>query len=946
MLNRSRVRLVVLDTSDSARLATDPFRSLAPALVRAQVPAVVAMQSTLPDDAARAFAKNFYQALAEGFPLDTCMTEGRKAVMSAAGLGRADWGIPVVYTRAPDGVLFDLPAPLTQTLPGTIVARPADNGAVAAVGIHALAGALLSAPPPTVVQLGAAPSPPRRRRDFRDREAEQRDLLAELRPGGGAWLYGPPGCGLSTLLTQIAANTPPGALPHGVVCVDGADEPPHLDDVLQRLFARFYSASTTMRVDPGAAQTYLGRLQALVVLDRLPLSYDELTRLVETTLPNSAALVAADGEGPGTLLDLSLGSLPRADAVALCASITRLDGARSEIAAALDRVCAALGDLPLPLLLVARVLRQQTVPIGQIAAVLEDRIAQGNNHSALALAARLSIEGLNEQERAVLAAVVVGKPHAHIETLAGSSGLPAPALRTMLQRLIGLGLVQGNEDRYEVATPSLRRTLEELLPPERERSRAAAFLAGAAGLRAGDLAWIERERGNLMQAIETLLAEGRAAEAGALAKSVQPAMVLHGLWGSWGDVIDGATAAARQSGDGALRAWALHERGTRAGLLGDRASAADALNQALELRRRMGDQAGAAATRRNMTYLELFPPVPPTTSGEGWPLRPALLAAGAGIIALLAILWIAGSLFFGDQAPVAVANARPNSGDAPLAVTFDAGGSSTADGAPLLFIWDFGDGTTAETTSPITTHTYDRPGTYQATLRVRDGDGRTSTEPALLQIDVGSIVVTPTDTPTSQPPTLTPEPALPTDTPTSTPTDTPTSTPTDTPTPTSTPTETPTPTETLTPSPPDLVVVSLEATGPATRRGRAFVEVPVRVVIANQGGTAAEPFKVSVRYTDVAGASFTVAFTVEGQADPWYPYTNEPLAGADTIAFEGVLTFLSSSLNSQVLVSALADSCDGEELTPVGCRVAESDEQNNESKPVTIDLRPSPPPIN
>ena len=38
------------------------------------------------------------------------MTEGRKAVMNATGLGRADWGIPVVYTRAHDGRLFELPA--------------------------------------------------------------------------------------------------------------------------------------------------------------------------------------------------------------------------------------------------------------------------------------------------------------------------------------------------------------------------------------------------------------------------------------------------------------------------------------------------------------------------------------------------------------------------------------------------------------------------------------------------------------------------------------------------------------------------------------------------------------------------------------------------------------------------------------------------------------------
>jgi hypothetical protein len=113
LLNRG-VRLVVLDACQSGTLQTEPFRSLAPALIRAQIPAVIAMQFKVLDEAAQAFAGEFYRALVEGFPIDACVTEGRKAVMGAVGLGRADWGIPVVYTRAADGKLFDLPAAPTS----------------------------------------------------------------------------------------------------------------------------------------------------------------------------------------------------------------------------------------------------------------------------------------------------------------------------------------------------------------------------------------------------------------------------------------------------------------------------------------------------------------------------------------------------------------------------------------------------------------------------------------------------------------------------------------------------------------------------------------------------------------------------------------------------------------------------------------------------------------
>jgi hypothetical protein len=99
LLEGSGVRLVVLDACEGARLATDPLRSLAVVLIRSQVPAVVAMQFLVPEETTRAFAGEFYRALAEGFPIDACVTEGRKAIINSAGLRRPDWGIPVVYTR-------------------------------------------------------------------------------------------------------------------------------------------------------------------------------------------------------------------------------------------------------------------------------------------------------------------------------------------------------------------------------------------------------------------------------------------------------------------------------------------------------------------------------------------------------------------------------------------------------------------------------------------------------------------------------------------------------------------------------------------------------------------------------------------------------------------------------------------------------------------------------
>jgi hypothetical protein len=129
MLKRCGLRLVVLNACQSAALRIDPLRSIAPALVRAEVPAVIAMQLSVSDAGARAFASEFYQALVEGHPIDACVTEGRRAVMAVTGLRQPDWGIPVVYTRAPDGRLFAPPAPPVSAVPGD--RRPIGEGLLA-----------------------------------------------------------------------------------------------------------------------------------------------------------------------------------------------------------------------------------------------------------------------------------------------------------------------------------------------------------------------------------------------------------------------------------------------------------------------------------------------------------------------------------------------------------------------------------------------------------------------------------------------------------------------------------------------------------------------------------------------------------------------------------------------------------------------------------------------
>jgi hypothetical protein len=129
MQDEKTLRLAVLNACEGARSAIDdPFAGAAQSLVQRGIPAVIAMQFEITDEASITLAHEFYNALADGYPVDAALTEARKAIL---GLGNdVEWGTPVLYMRAPDGQIFDLAqVPPSETVPlktpQVEIARPA-----------------------------------------------------------------------------------------------------------------------------------------------------------------------------------------------------------------------------------------------------------------------------------------------------------------------------------------------------------------------------------------------------------------------------------------------------------------------------------------------------------------------------------------------------------------------------------------------------------------------------------------------------------------------------------------------------------------------------------------------------------------------------------------------------------------------------------------------------
>jgi hypothetical protein len=101
------VRLAVLGACEAGRRdQVNAWTGVVPALTRAGIPAVVGMQYTIRDKNAIAFSRRFYRALAAGQPVDAAVADGRLAIFNRSGNDERDWGVPVLYLRADEGVLF------------------------------------------------------------------------------------------------------------------------------------------------------------------------------------------------------------------------------------------------------------------------------------------------------------------------------------------------------------------------------------------------------------------------------------------------------------------------------------------------------------------------------------------------------------------------------------------------------------------------------------------------------------------------------------------------------------------------------------------------------------------------------------------------------------------------------------------------------------------------
>ncbi len=217
---------------------------------------------------------------------------------------------------------------------------------------------------------------------------------------------------------------------------------------------------------------------------------------------------------------------------------------------------------------------------------------------------------LTEDERSlvgVLAAIYDARlGRKHLLRIAGVAA-SSPALDTLIRH----ELVRAHSPRYSLApafAPSVLGSIDAAAWSETCITYFDAWLRAPATTWRDSLAEAEA----IMSLAEDAAASGRWRAVLLLTRGIEPALIAGKQWGAWQRVLDLRLQGARALGDLTVEGWTLHQLGTRALCLGNPTEAQRLLNQAMTIRRGLGDGLGSEATQHNLALIQM-PPDGPTT---------------------------------------------------------------------------------------------------------------------------------------------------------------------------------------------------------------------------------------------------------------------------------------------------------------------------------------------
>lgn len=455
------LRLLVLNSCETADAsAVDPLLGVAQAALVAEVPAVVAMQGAIRDEAAAAFARGFYLALAESYPLETCVTEGRKAIIAQNhGLAPADWAVPVLFSNAPNGLLWESdPSSAVWSHP------PFTPLPVASVGERGTPAAEARSPVGVLHNLPEL-GPVR----FVNRSEEVARVLQALAPESETpvvVLTGFRGSGRSALAQEVARRCvelsrerpeDPRAF-RGIIWASaqkalltpqGTSQPPtstlwSLDDLVLTVATALKKPSLSQ----ARPEERLTLLEDLLLEARYLLVLDDVDELQDLRcleflkkLGGASRAVVTSCSSIEIGLEVPLGSLSPEAALELVREDARVSGVRAIEEARpkdLEELVRQADGLPLVLHWAVGQLKDSGQPLSWVI----ERLARAGRQSLAEFCLHSSVERLTAPQRALLLAFALFPHPTTAAVAAAAAGVEGKDLEDALKRLLRLRLLE------------------------------------------------------------------------------------------------------------------------------------------------------------------------------------------------------------------------------------------------------------------------------------------------------------------------------------------------------------------------------------------------------------------------------------------------------------------------------------------------------------------------
>ncbi|HET9360835.1 MAG TPA: choice-of-anchor D domain-containing protein, partial [Vicinamibacterales bacterium] len=406
-------------------------------------------------------------------------------------------------------------------------------------------------------------------------------------------ISGEPGIGRTALLRRVAHLSDLATTPHGVVYLNAVGQ--LTGDLLQSLFDAFYESPSSFKPTPSQLQRLLHDRRAVLLLDDVDLTRDGIEQLLDAVPESSVVIADRQRTLWAEAQSIELGGLPEAESVLLLARELGRAVSEGERPAA-KALATSLGGHPIRLLQAGATARRAQVSLNQIVSHVESR-------GPSALTAQL-VMGLGDEDRRVLAALVAVGMALSANAVAAIAQLADPG--PSLQRLADRGLVQARRDRYGLV-PGVAIPQDITQAAESSSDRVQGFYSEWAAAHARTPDAIASDADTLLRVQADAAAKGESSRVLRIGTALGVVLAVSGRWEAWAAVLDRNLAAARAIGDRAAEGLALHDAGTRALCVGDKAVASRLLKQAIEIRSANGDRLGAAISRHNAS---LVSPVP------------------------------------------------------------------------------------------------------------------------------------------------------------------------------------------------------------------------------------------------------------------------------------------------------------------------------------------------